>query len=242
MQDSGEVEVLEDVMEEEQDELVPNPFYPAPVVTPPDVTVEMEEEAVLAAEAEEADEEAIPAKSDSIESDDGNASEADEWSDEGDEWWAPGRYEGAEVEEWVAGLFCAAAMHDSISQGKELMFDVFRLDYFTQQHGSNMSLPLSHFPFQIQIHTPLFPPPYGISTLPHGSSLFALRVVVRHPRAILAHGHYIDDVADDSPSLPGWTQLDDGSENVACTIPSFHAILVRTPDNPSMHTYLHAAS
>ncbi|CAI7930352.1 unnamed protein product [Closterium sp. NIES-54] len=103
MRDSGEVEVLEDVMEEEQDELVPNPFYPAPVVTPPDVTVEMEEEAVLAAEAEEADEEAVPAKSDSSESDDGNANEADEWSDEGDEWWAPGRYEGAEVDEWVAG-------------------------------------------------------------------------------------------------------------------------------------------
>ncbi|CAI5501170.1 unnamed protein product [Closterium sp. Naga37s-1] len=61
------------------------------------------EEVVLAAEAEEADEEAVPAKSDSSESDDGNASEADEWSDEGDEWWAPGRYEGAEVEEWVAG-------------------------------------------------------------------------------------------------------------------------------------------
>ncbi|CAI7847481.1 unnamed protein product [Closterium sp. NIES-54] len=103
MRDSGEVEVLEDVMEEEHDELVPNPFYPAPVVTPPDVTIEMEEEAVLAAEAKEADEEAIPAKSDSSESDDGNASEADEWSDEGDEWWEPGRYEGAEVEDWVAG-------------------------------------------------------------------------------------------------------------------------------------------
>ncbi|CAI7898954.1 unnamed protein product [Closterium sp. NIES-54] len=65
--------------------------------------VEMEEEAVLAAEAEEADEEAVPAKSDWSESDDGNANEADEWSDEGDEWWAPSRYEGAEVEEWVAG-------------------------------------------------------------------------------------------------------------------------------------------
>ncbi|CAI5510009.1 unnamed protein product [Closterium sp. Naga37s-1] len=103
MRDSGEVEVLEDVMEEEQDELVPNPFYPALVVTPPDVTVEMEEEAVLAAEVEEADEEAVPAKSDSSKSDDGNAGEADEWSDEGDEWWASGRYEGAEVEEWVAG-------------------------------------------------------------------------------------------------------------------------------------------
>ncbi|CAI7803726.1 unnamed protein product [Closterium sp. NIES-54] len=103
MRDSGEVEVLEDVMEEEQDELVPNPFYSAPVVTPPDVTVEMEEEAVLAAEVEEADEEAVPAKSDSSDSDDGNANEADEWSDEGDEWWAPGRYEGAEVDEWVAG-------------------------------------------------------------------------------------------------------------------------------------------
>ncbi|CAI7916249.1 unnamed protein product [Closterium sp. NIES-54] len=96
MRDSGEVEVLEDVMEEEQDELVPNPFYPAPMVTPPDVTVEMEEEAVLVAEAEEADEEVVPAKLDSSESNDGNASEADEWSDEGDEWWAPGRYEGAE--------------------------------------------------------------------------------------------------------------------------------------------------
>ncbi|CAI7875920.1 unnamed protein product [Closterium sp. NIES-54] len=103
MRDSGEVEVLEDVMEEEQDELVPNLFYPAPVVTPPDVTVEMEEEVVLAAEAEEADEEAVPTKSDSSESDNGNANEADEWSDEGDEWWAPGRYEGAEIEEWVAG-------------------------------------------------------------------------------------------------------------------------------------------
>ncbi|CAI5533764.1 unnamed protein product [Closterium sp. Naga37s-1] len=85
MRDSGEVEVLEDVMEEEQDELVSNPFYPAPVVTPFDVTIEMEEEAVLAAEAEEADEEAVPAKSDSSESDDGNANEADEWSDEEDE-------------------------------------------------------------------------------------------------------------------------------------------------------------
>ncbi|CAI7883719.1 unnamed protein product [Closterium sp. NIES-54] len=102
MRDSGKVEVLEDVMEGEQDELVPNPFHPPPVVTPPDVTVEMEEEAMLAAEADEADEEAVPAKSDSSESNDGNANEADEWNDEGDEWWAPGRYEGAAVEEWVA--------------------------------------------------------------------------------------------------------------------------------------------
>ncbi|CAI7839745.1 unnamed protein product [Closterium sp. NIES-54] len=99
MRDFGEVEVLEDVMEEEQDELVHNPFYPALVVTPPDVTIEMEEEAVLAAEVEEADEEAVHAKSDSSESDDGNAGRADDWSDEGDEWWALGRYEGAEVEE-----------------------------------------------------------------------------------------------------------------------------------------------
>ncbi|CAI7774063.1 unnamed protein product [Closterium sp. NIES-53] len=103
MRDSGEVEVQEDVMEEEQDELIPNPFYPAHVVTPPNVTVEMEEEAVLAAEAEEANEEAVPAKSDSSESDDGNTNKADESSNKGDEWWAPGRYEGAEVEEWVAG-------------------------------------------------------------------------------------------------------------------------------------------
>ncbi|CAI7842712.1 unnamed protein product [Closterium sp. NIES-54] len=103
MRDFGEMEVLEDVMEEEQDELVPNPFYLAPVVTPPDVTVEMEEEAVLAAEADEADEEAVPAKSDLSEFDDGNAGDAEEWSDEGDEWWAPGLYGGAEVEEWVAG-------------------------------------------------------------------------------------------------------------------------------------------
>ncbi|CAI7912422.1 unnamed protein product [Closterium sp. NIES-54] len=103
MWDFGEVEVLEDVMEEEQDEMVPNPFYPAPVVTLPDVTIEMEVEAVLAAEAEEVDEEAVPAKSDSSESDDGIAREADEWSDEGDEWWVPGCYEGAEVKECVAG-------------------------------------------------------------------------------------------------------------------------------------------
>ncbi|CAI7824549.1 unnamed protein product [Closterium sp. NIES-54] len=103
MRDSVDVEVLEDVMEEEQDELVPNPFYLVSVVTPLDVTVEMEEEAVLAAEAEEADEEAVPTKSDLSESDDGNTNEADEWSDEGDEWWAPGHYEGAEVDEWVAG-------------------------------------------------------------------------------------------------------------------------------------------
>ncbi|CAI5508987.1 unnamed protein product [Closterium sp. Naga37s-1] len=119
MRDSDEVEVLEDVMEEEQDELVPNPFYPALVVTPPYVTVEMEEEAVLAAEAEEADEEAVPAKSDSSESDDGNANEADEWSDEGDEWWAPGCYEGAEMSGWRVTKMSSKAGADSKVMGEE---------------------------------------------------------------------------------------------------------------------------
>ncbi|CAI5949628.1 unnamed protein product [Closterium sp. NIES-64] len=101
--DSAEVEVMENVMEEELGELVPNPFYPAPVVIPPDATVEAEEEAVLAAETAEPDAEALPPKSDSTESDEGLEGNHDEWSDDGDEWWAPGRYEGEEVDEWVAG-------------------------------------------------------------------------------------------------------------------------------------------
>ncbi|CAI5521008.1 unnamed protein product [Closterium sp. Naga37s-1] len=42
------------------------------------------------------------------------------------------------------------------------------------------------------------------------SSVFALRAVVRHTGTSVAHGHYIADVADDSLSPPGWTQLDDG--------------------------------
>ncbi|CAI5471666.1 unnamed protein product [Closterium sp. Yama58-4] len=46
---------------------------------------------------------------------------------------------------------------------------------------------------------------------PRGSSLFALRAVVRHTGTSVAHGHYIADVADDSLSPPGWTQLDDGA-------------------------------
>ncbi|CAI5978255.1 unnamed protein product [Closterium sp. NIES-64] len=63
LQDTAKVE---NVMEEELDELIPNPFYPAPA------------------------------------SEDGLAGNAYEWSDKGDEWWAPGRYEGEEVDEWVA--------------------------------------------------------------------------------------------------------------------------------------------
>ncbi|CAI5488207.1 unnamed protein product [Closterium sp. Naga37s-1] len=97
---NAELEMMEDATE---DELVPNPFYPAPAVIPPYATVEAEEEAVLAAEAAKADEEALPPNSDSSESGDGLAGNRDEWSDEGDEWWAPGRYEGEEVDEWVAG-------------------------------------------------------------------------------------------------------------------------------------------
>ncbi|CAI7930793.1 unnamed protein product [Closterium sp. NIES-54] len=82
---------------QEHDDLGPNPFNPALVVTPADVTVEAEEEAVLAAEADEADEKAVPAKSNLSKSDDGPTGDAEEWSDEGDEWWALGRYEGAEL-------------------------------------------------------------------------------------------------------------------------------------------------
>ncbi|GJP38357.1 hypothetical protein CLOM_g22806 [Closterium sp. NIES-68] len=45
---------------------------------------------------------------------------------------------------------------------------------------------------------------------PRDSFRFALRAVVRHTGTSVAHGHYIADVADDSLSPPGWTQVDDG--------------------------------
>ncbi|CAI7804325.1 unnamed protein product [Closterium sp. NIES-54] len=82
LRDKAEVEVLEDVMEE-LDEMVPSPFYSDPAVAPTDATVESEAEAVLAADADEADEEVVPPNSDSSESDDDSAGNADEWSDEG---------------------------------------------------------------------------------------------------------------------------------------------------------------
>ncbi|CAI5515528.1 unnamed protein product [Closterium sp. Naga37s-1] len=86
-------------------ELNPNPFYPDPAVAPDDSYVEAEEEAVLVGDVDAADYEAAVADASTGDEDDdeGHVGDEDEWSDEGDDWWAPGRYEGEELEEWVAG-------------------------------------------------------------------------------------------------------------------------------------------
>ncbi|CAI7902245.1 unnamed protein product [Closterium sp. NIES-54] len=92
LRDKAEVEVLEDVQEEEMEELIPNPFYPDLAVAPADSYVDAED-LEAAADASTGDED----------DDEGHVGDEDEWSDDGDDWWAPGRYEGEEVEEWVAG-------------------------------------------------------------------------------------------------------------------------------------------
>ncbi|CAI5997740.1 unnamed protein product [Closterium sp. NIES-65] len=116
----SEVEVLEDVCEEELDELVPNPFYPDPAAV-----ADKDDDAALVAEArrgggaEEDSEEDSDYEEDSEEDEDSSKDEESDdeeeegeapeevgvgqgWDDD-DEWWEEGRYDGEEVEEWVAG-------------------------------------------------------------------------------------------------------------------------------------------
>ncbi|CAI5940736.1 unnamed protein product [Closterium sp. NIES-64] len=108
---SAEVEVLEDVLDEGEDGVNPNPFYedpshaPEPAATKDDEAEDEEEglageEDVVDAAAEEGDVMAPEEEGDEADAEMGGA---DEWSEDGDDWWAAGRYEGEEVEEWVAG-------------------------------------------------------------------------------------------------------------------------------------------
>ncbi|CAI5489043.1 unnamed protein product [Closterium sp. Naga37s-1] len=110
LRDKAEVEVLENVLEEEDDEH-PNPFYedpshaPEPPATKDDEAEDEEEglagdEDVVGAAAEEGD--GMDPDEEGGEAD-AEMGGADEWSEDGDDWWAAGRYEGEEVEEWVAG-------------------------------------------------------------------------------------------------------------------------------------------
>ncbi|CAI7806371.1 unnamed protein product [Closterium sp. NIES-53] len=107
----AEVEVLEDVLEEEEDGEHPNPFYedllhaPEPPATKDDEAEDEEEglageEDVVDAAAEEGDGMAPDEEGGEADAEMGGA---DEWSEDGDDWWAAGRYEGEEVEEWIAG-------------------------------------------------------------------------------------------------------------------------------------------
>ncbi|CAI5983226.1 unnamed protein product [Closterium sp. NIES-64] len=111
LRDKAEVEVLEDVLDEGEDGMNPNPFYedpshaPEPAATKDDEAEDEEEglageEDVVDAAAEEGDVMAPEEEGDEADAEMGGA---DEWSEDGDDWWAAGRYEGEEVEEWVAG-------------------------------------------------------------------------------------------------------------------------------------------
>ncbi|CAI7783876.1 unnamed protein product [Closterium sp. NIES-53] len=111
MWDKAEVEVLEDVLEKEEDGAHPNPFYedpshaPEPPATKDDEAEDEEEglageEDVVDAAAEEGDGMAPDEEGGEADAEMGGV---DEWSEDGDDWWATGRYEGEEVEGWVAG-------------------------------------------------------------------------------------------------------------------------------------------
>ncbi|CAI5971045.1 unnamed protein product [Closterium sp. NIES-64] len=97
--------------DEGEDGVNPNPFYedpshaPEPAATKDDEAEDEEEglageEDVVDAAAEEGDVMAPEEEGDEADAEMGGA---DEWSEDGDDWWAAGRYEGEEVEEWVAG-------------------------------------------------------------------------------------------------------------------------------------------
>ncbi|CAI5973255.1 unnamed protein product [Closterium sp. NIES-65] len=101
----------EDVLDEGEDGVNPNPFYedpshaPEPAATKDDEAEDEEEglageEDVVDAAAEEGDVMAPEEEGDEADAEMGGA---DEWSEDGDDWWAADRYEGEEVEEWVAG-------------------------------------------------------------------------------------------------------------------------------------------
>ncbi|CAI5535058.1 unnamed protein product [Closterium sp. Naga37s-1] len=107
----AEVEVLDDMLDEGEDGVNPNPFYedpshaPEPTATKEDEAEDEEEglareEDVVGAAAEEGDVMAPDEEGDEADAEMGGA---DEWSVDGDDWWAAGCYEGEEVEEWVAG-------------------------------------------------------------------------------------------------------------------------------------------
>ncbi|CAI5486494.1 unnamed protein product [Closterium sp. Naga37s-1] len=111
LRDKAELEVLEDVLDEGEEGVNPNPFYedpshaPEPAATKDDEAEDEEEglageEDVVDAAAEEGDVMAPEEEGDEADAEMGGA---DEWSEDGDDWWAAGRYEGEEVEEWVAG-------------------------------------------------------------------------------------------------------------------------------------------
>ncbi|CAI5497934.1 unnamed protein product [Closterium sp. Naga37s-1] len=123
LRDAAEVEVLEDVCEEELDELIPNPFYPDPAAAADkdgdsapvaaaakggEAEEDSSEDEDCETEESEEDEDSSEDE-DSEENDEEEEGEAEEevgvgqgWDDE-DEWWAEGRFDGEEVEEWVAG-------------------------------------------------------------------------------------------------------------------------------------------
>ncbi|CAI5482025.1 unnamed protein product [Closterium sp. Yama58-4] len=131
LRDKAEVEVLEDVCEEELEELVPNPFYPDPAASASkDSDAELvaeageeEEDSVedgKDSEEEEEEEEEYEEHDEEEGEEDDEEDEEEEgeedgsvvaekvgagggWEDDGEEWWAEGRYDGEEVETWVAG-------------------------------------------------------------------------------------------------------------------------------------------
>ncbi|CAI5960220.1 unnamed protein product [Closterium sp. NIES-64] len=89
---------------------LPNPFYEDLANAPEPAATEGEEEEEaepgLDGEADGVAAAAEGLEATSLEEEDEAdevMGEADEWSDDGEEWWAPGRFDGEEVEEWVAG-------------------------------------------------------------------------------------------------------------------------------------------
>ncbi|CAI6009705.1 unnamed protein product [Closterium sp. NIES-65] len=95
---------------EAEDGPLPNPFYEDLANAPEPAATEGEEEEEaepgLDGEADGVAAAAEGLEATSLEEEDEAdevMGEADEWSDDGEEWWAPGRFDGEEVEEWVAG-------------------------------------------------------------------------------------------------------------------------------------------
>ncbi|CAI6009703.1 unnamed protein product [Closterium sp. NIES-65] len=101
---------LKERLEEAEDGPLPNPFYEDLANAPEPAATEGEEEEEaepgLDGEADGVAAAAEGLEATSLEEEDEAdevMGEADEWSDDGEEWWAPGRFDGEEVEEWVAG-------------------------------------------------------------------------------------------------------------------------------------------
>ncbi|CAI5990226.1 unnamed protein product [Closterium sp. NIES-65] len=111
LRDKVDIDVLEDVQEEEEDVTHPNPFYEDPEEVAARASPQTAAEQEVHADRSLTNEEDNTDKEDNDDDDMADqyyVDEADEGaegadSDLEDEWWAPGRYEGEEVEEWVAG-------------------------------------------------------------------------------------------------------------------------------------------